>query len=231
MRGYFRLLIILFAALPLAAKASLFKFDYTGQIFYLTGSGLGYHLNESVAGSLTFDLAKSNGDIWEESYIVDYYSKNNADFVQGYQSSNIGQNIDSVLVYDGAEADYSVPRLDAGIDIIDANYIEYAPNNSRTYGMEVNVVFDDFDWLTNGKINTFAFTDADQLAETTSYGVYYDSRFLTDANGNHSYPSEFAWFRLESASLSLVDVPEPSSLFLLTLGGLVLFLRRRNPTV
>lgn len=232
MRGYFRLLIILLTTLPLAAKASLYKFEYTGYMFYLTGDALGYQLNDSVAGSLTFDLADSNGDDWNEDYIVSYGAKNNSDFVKGYQPSNPGQNIDSVLVYDGADADYSIPRLDAGIDIVDANYVETGPNDSgahesRTYGMEVNVVFDDFDWLTNGKINTFSFNEANQLAETISYGVYYDSRHIVDSNGNHSYPSEFAWFRLNSAKLSVVDVPEPSALFLLISGGLVLLLRRR----
>jgi hypothetical protein len=232
MRGYFQLVVILVACLPLAVNASLYKFEYTGQIFYLTGNGLGYQMDDSVGGALTFDLADSNGDIWAEDYIVNYYSKNNADFVRGYQPENLGQNNDSLLVYDGADADYSIPRLDAGIDIVDANYVETGPSDSlaresRTYGMQVNVVFDDFDWLTNGKINTFSFDEADQLASTISYGVYYDTRSVVDSNGNQSWPSEFAWFRLNSAKLSVVDVPEPSAPYLLMLGGFVLFLRRR----
>lgn len=227
MRGYFRWLVIFCTVLPLAAKASLYKFEYTGYVSYLTGDGLGYHLNDSVSGELTFDLTNSNGDIMPESFINSYHFNGSQDFVQGYQPENLGQNIDSVLVYDGVDGNHSLPRLDAGIDIVDANYVDYGASGSRTYGMEANVVFEDFDWLTNGKINTFSFDGADLLASTNSYGVYYDSRYLVDADGKKSWPSDFAWFKLDSAKLSIVDVPEPSALFLLISGGLILFLRRR----
>ena len=223
MRRYFQLFVILLTASPLAAKATLYEFEYTGQISYLSGGGFGYHLNDNVSGAFTFDLAKSNGDIWEEDYIVDYYSKNNADFVKGYQTENLGQNLDNVLVYDGAEADHSIPRLDAGITITDANYVDYGSSGSRTYGMEVNIAIEDFDWLTSGKINAFSFGDSDQLASGSS-GIYYDMRFAKD--GSNGVQSEYAGFRLSSAKLSLVDVPEPSALLLLFSGGLVLFLRR-----
>ena len=189
MRRYFQWLVIFCTVLPLAAKASLYKFEYTGYVFYLTGGGLGYHMNDSVSGALTFDLANSNGDVWDEDYIVDYHSKNNADFVQGHQTENLGQNIDSVLVYDGVDGNHSLPRMDAGIDIVDANYVDYGASGSRTYGMETNVVFEDFDWLTNGKINTFSFDEADQLASTISYGVYYDSRYVEMLmEKNHGHP-------------------------------------------
>ena len=224
MRTYFRLFIISLLTLPLAARATLYEFEYTGKISNLSGDGFGYHLNDSVSGAFTFDLSKSNGNIWKEEYIVDYHSKDNADFVTGYQTENPGQNLDNVFVYDGAEADFSIPRLDAGITIADANYVDYGSGGTRVYGMEVNVVFDDFDWLTNGKINTFSFDDADQLASNSS-GVYYDVKFPKGDIGHTQ--AEYAWFRLSSAKLSIVDVPEPSALSLLILSVITLFLRRR----
>lgn len=229
MRAAFQLFAILLVALPLKANAFLYKFEYTGHVFYLTGNGMGYNMDDSIKGTLIFDLSDSKGDIWAENYIVDYYGKTGADFVRGYQPENIGQNIDNVRVYDAVDANYSVPRLDAGFDITDANHVTYGPKHSRTYGVNVNVVFDDFDWLSvEGKINTFAFTDADQLALTDSAGVFYDLTFATDSNGKPASSSNDAWFRLNSASLSVVDVPEPPIWFLSMLGLFALFMRRRS---
>ena len=136
--------------------------------------------------------------------------------------------MDSVFVYDSIDGNH-VLHKDGGITITDGLYSETLGSAaSRNYGLELNVSFDDFDWLTNGKLNEFSFSENDFLgADTCCFGTFYEFNHYTKPDGTKVVDFDGASFKFYSAKLTLADVPEPSPILLMLCGGFMLCLARR----
>lgn len=224
MLKYVKLFSLIFLGFPLSAHSSLYTFEYEGYVAYLNGNGLGHYLGQPVNGVLTFDTTNSYGDEFPEIFETSYRAQSGVDFVNGYLPPSTDRNMDRVFVYDSIDADH-IRHADGGIIIVDGLYSD--ASGSRNYGLEIDISFDDFDWLFNGKLNEFSFDGNDFVDANSCAGVFYEFNSYTKPDGTNMYDYNGATFRFSSAKLTLVDAPEPSALILMLCGGFMLYFARR----
>lgn len=211
--------ICVLLCLSITADAALFKLEYSG---HLTDRFTpGYDFDDYINGTLMFDLAMAEDVYPGDKFYSEYQIIPGAsDFVTGYVTPNEGINHDFVRVNNGyGEPDNPEPHLDS-FNFYDSNVVEGGIKDA----IFVGVYIDDLDWLFNDSVKQFSYTGAD-LNETSTASI--TRGIFTNEWGGTYYPEYEAYYLLDFVKLSAIDVPTPTSLPLLLMGGLFLVLRRR----
>lgn len=193
-------------SLSTSAHASVFALQYSGQLTDRHTAGMIFP--EFISGTLTFDLAAAT-DIYPPTYSAEYkILEGKPDFVTGYIPANTGLNQDFVRVYDGNDPANPEPFYD-GFNIYDASVVN-GIRNSIFIAVETGGV----DWLNSDSVTPFSFTDS-QLNDR-SYAVISSAMFWIGSDGDtYVRPLHEAYYDLDFAELTEVNVPIPNALLLI----------------
>ncbi len=206
---------------PLTSYSSLYTIEYTGQINDLYGTGLGFQLGQNISGTLLLNTDLAVDTQPGNANQAFYKSSVGNDFVTGYWPSGLGRNADFVLVENGYDAINSPSGYDAfGIG-------DFIINDQAhdTYFFELYAILP-HEWLPDKNIKEFDFTSANSFSGRLYGYVSYRHTFYNQ-DGTGWSTNDQALFSLDKFKLQAVNVAEPSSAILLTLGITALLIRRK----
>jgi len=231
MRLYLAAIAFAIQCVPAIAQASLYKFDYEGHIVGgIQGNGMGYKVGDKVSGHLEFDLANSTGDLFSHPSTASYRARNDGtDFVISTSVPNleipgtIGGNWDQVYVLN-EYIQQGTPSTRTILVFADV-YMQQNPWSS--YGFQINVVWDGLDWFNQDQIPEFEIDKSSPFVASNTGGTFFDATSFVLPDGTVSGGINSADFSYDYMKLSKVAVPEPETLILLLIGGLILCVRYR----
>ena len=217
------LLSLVFACLPIFANANIISLEYTGHITTLFGNGNGYSLGDAINGKLEVDFSKAIYVDSNEPNTVIYQAPVSKGLVVGAVATD-SEGWNSVEVSNGSHANWLGEHEDF------FQILESRPSSLPGWldAFQFTLILNGFDWLTDLTLNNINIITSDTNALTFSLGALSQSQSIVDSDGNSHFQHNAAIFSLDSIKLVSTEVPEPSSIALMIIGGLALALRRRR---
>jgi len=212
------LCIILF---PLTSYSSLYTIEYAGQINGLYGTGLNFQIGENISGTLLLNTDLAVDTQPGNANQAFFKSPVGNDFVTGYWPYGLGRNADFVLVENG----YDTVNSPSGYDAFGIGDFIINDQTHDTYFFELYAIIPN-EWLPDKDIKEFDFTSANSLAGRLWGSVSYRHTFYNQ-DGTGWSTNDQALFSLDKFKLQAVNVAEPSSAMLLTLGIIAFLIRKR----
>ena len=224
------LLALAFVCLPMLANANVISLEYTGHfsnIFSDWGnaeSGNGHSLWETISGKVEVDLSKATYVDLNGADTGKYQASVSKGLVVGAVDTD-AEGWDVVEVYNGTHASFR-GDYDDFFQIIESRPNSTLPGWVDSFQLTVDL--NGFDWLSDAVLSNVDITTSDYNKLVFSFGVFTQSLSGIDADGNSYFHYTTALFSLDSLKISSTEVPEPSSIALMFIGGLALVLRRRR---
>jgi hypothetical protein len=213
MSKIFFLLLFIF---PLQVSAHLYKFEYSGTITTLYGTGLGYSIGESVSGALTLDLSKAIDTTPEMETAATFKSPTGENFVSGFHSQNEPLSADIFIVQNGAHYDSnSVDAIHIG------DWVPLGDRYSR-FMFDLILILNPATF-SNKYPDDINFSTANMKSDGT-WGNIQRTRYEIGSDGIGAMFNDQAIFNIEYITAS--KVAEPFSLTLMLLGSMAVFLLR-----
>lgn len=223
----FKLILAFILLMPMFANAAAINIEYTGHVDWLTGSGLGHSLGDSISGTVQIDLSKT-GSVWFDGVKTRYDSLGNHDLVvTGYTNPADGYGLDFVNVFNNT---HQVNGLfEDRVEIMDAtNGFDSASGTGFFNSLQLYFSFQGTDWLTSDSIAGLNIDSSEPVFLGPSFGVKVFSRSVQNQFGEFEYFTDTASFMFDSLKISTISVPESGSFFLMLLGVLGLCARYRK---
>ena len=209
---------------PLTSYSSLYTIEYAGQINDLYGTGLGFHIGENISGTLLLNTDLAVDTQRDNANQAFFKSSVGNDFVTGYWPYGMGRNADVVLVENG----YDAANSPSGYDAFGVGDFIINDQTNDAYFFELYAIIPN-EWLPDKNIKEFDFTSANSLSGRLWGSVSYQHTFY-NPDGTGWSTNDQALFSLDKFKLQAVNVAEPSSVILLTLGIIALLIRRKLRT-
>lgn len=211
-----KIFLLLFIIFPLQASAHLYKFEYSGTITTLYGSGLGYSIGESVSGALTLDLSKAVDTTPEMENVATFKSLTGENFVSGFHPQSEPLSSDIFIVHN--DGSYNSSLIDA---IHIGDWVPLGDNYSR-FMFDLILILDPATF-SNKYPDDFNFSTVNVRPGGT-WGNIQRTRHEGRPDGTGTMYNDQAIFNIDYIKSS--KVPEPSSLILIFLGSILVFLLR-----
>lgn len=223
----FKFMLAFILLIPVSANAAVINIEYTGHVDWLTGTGLGYNLGDSISGTAQIDLSKV-GSVSFDGVKTRYDSLGGHDLVvTGYTNPADGYGIDFINVFNNTHEVNGV--FEDRIEIMDAtNSFDSATGTSFFNSLQLYFSFQGTDWLTSDSIAGLNIDTNEPVFLGPSFGVKVFSRSVQNQFGEFEYFSDTASFMFDSLKISTVSVPESGSFVLMLLGALGLCARHRK---
>lgn len=210
------------------AQASLITIDYVAKVTQRSGDfypDMDHQVGDLVSGQFIIDLTKAERvSIDHDGKRSVFTSHKNFDLVSGYFDVSSGNSSDSVALHDGIYPDL-VPGGADRLSISDG-FVNSSKGLTLFTSFNLSINLGELDWITTNGINVHI-TDAGSLANSF---VNIGQRGLAYNPFDEECPCEFSnvseRLKLESLRISSVEVPEPSSLWLLAFGFFALVSKR-----
>lgn len=213
MSKIFFLLLVIF---PLQASAHLYKFEYSGTITTLYGTGLGYSIGESVSGALTLDLSKAVDTTPAMENVATFKSLTGENFVSGFHSQSEPRSSDIFIVMN--DGNHNLSLVDA---IHIGDWVPLGDNYSR-FMFDLILILDPATF-SNKYPDDINLSIANVRPDGT-WGNIQRTRYRGRPDGTGTMYNDQAIFNIDYIKSS--KVPEPSSLILIFLGSILVFLLR-----
>jgi len=217
------LLALAFVCLPMLANANVISLEYTGHITTLLGDSQGYSIGDAVGGKLAIDLSKATYVALDTPNTAKYQAPSSEDLI-GNAAGGDSQGWDFVDVYNDSHVNWLGEHEDF-FQISDAlpSALPGSVDN-----LQITLTLKGFDWLTDLTLSNVNIDTNDLNTLGWSFGAFNQFVSGVDSSGNYFFNSNAAIFSLDSIKLVSAEVPEPSSIALIFIGGFALFLRRRR---
>lgn len=226
------LFALAFICLPMFANANVISLEYTGHVTTLFGNGSdigisnsnGYSVGDTVSGKLGVDFSKATYvDLIGQDTARYQASVSNGLVVGAVDTNAEGWNI--VDVYNNSRSNGVDENRDY-FQVRESRPSTTLPDWVNTFQLTLDL--NGFDWLTDLTLNNVNIITSDANTLFSSFGAFNQSLSGVDANGSSYFYYNTTIFALDSIKLVSTEVPEPSSIALLFVGGLALFLRRKR---
>lgn len=218
------LLALAFACIPMIANANVISLEYTGHITTLFGDGNGYSMGDAVSGKLDVDFSKAIYVDSNTPNTVIYQAPVSQGLVVGAVDTD-AEGWNHVEVSNDSHENWLGEREDF-FQILESRPSALLPGWVDAF--QFTLIIDGYDWLTDLTLNNINIITNDTSALTFSLGALSQSLSSVDADGNFSFQHNAAIFSLDSVKLVSTQVPEPSSIALILIGGLALVIRRKR---
>jgi hypothetical protein len=218
------LLALAFVCLPMFANANVISLEYTGHVNTLFGDGNGYSYGDILSGKINVDLSKATYTDLDGTNTGKYQASVSNGLVVGAVDTS-AEGWDVVEVYNGTHASFR-GDFDDFFQIIESRPSSTLPGWVDSFQLTIDL--NGFDWLSDAALTNANIVTDDYNKLVFSFGALTQSLYSQDADGNPSFQLNTAIFALDSLKITSTEVPEPSSIALMFIGGLALFLRRKR---
>ncbi|RYY73658.1 MAG: PEP-CTERM sorting domain-containing protein [Gammaproteobacteria bacterium] len=218
------LLALAFVCLPMFANASIISIEYTGHVDTLFGAGNGYSYGDVVSGKIDVDLSKATYVDLDGANTAKYQAPVSNGLVVGAVNTD-AEGWDVVEIYNGTHISF-MGEYDDFFQIIESRQSSTLPGWVESF--QLTIELNGFDWLTDTALTNANIITDGYTTPGFSFGVFNQSLYSVDADGNSSFQLNAAAFSLDSLKLVSTEVAEPNSIALILIGGLALLLRRRR---
>jgi hypothetical protein len=222
-------------ASSLIVNASIIEVSYTGMVYEINNNGIenvggtGYTVGDSITGSLFIDTDLASADHYPEISPFASYDNNGIEhggFVTGHVANGTN-SYDGVRIEDDFDENFDV------FFVKDNEYNRYNDDGAGNYSFtEEHLVIDAYseglDFIHGVGLEQLEL-GFDLLASMDDGGIGYGEiweRIGVVENGEASNHLSQTYFSLNSLSVRAIDneaaIPEPSTLFLMTTGIVVL---------
>lgn len=217
------LVSLAFACLPMFANANVITLEYTGHVTTVFGAGYGNAIGDTVSGKVEVDLSKATTKSLDTPTAVSYFSPSFDGLVTNNGSLGDPAGVDFVDIYNGSHLNWLGESEDF-FQVMDAT----ATTPEFSDYLQITLTLKGFDWLTDLSLSDVNIITSDIPTLGWSFGSVSRTVGTLEADGNYSWAFNSDIFSLDSLKLVSTEVPEPSSIVLIGLGSLALFVRRRR---
>ena len=217
------LLALAFVCLPMLANANVISLEYTGHVTTSFGDGYGNAIGDKVSGKFEIDLSKGSTKTLDTPTAVNYFSPSPDGLITNEASYDDWAGVDFLDIYNGSHVNWLGESEDF-LQIIDS----LTANPVFTDYIQLTVALTGSDWLTDLSLSNMNIITNDPSTLGSSFGAISRTIGTLGADGNYSWAVNTDIFSLDSLKLVSTEVPEPSSIALIFIGGFALFLRRRR---
>lgn len=220
----FALAAVLF---PSVASAAIISINYTGYISATEGSGLGYGVGESVAGSVQVDLTNALSINPPSSNVANYFAAaNDHDLISGYHAGAVGNSADMVDVNDASYEYNGIFEDFLKVSDSDSEFILDSAFNftSNFYSFYLEVLLPGIDWLSGNDLSNVNVDINDATALASSRAQMYNV-FAAGNAANYSVHADVAYITLSSLQITTLAVPQANAITNVPeSNGLILFM-------